>query len=72
MTGTGMTVTQLRVPENTNEITCFAALLDPYDLREVTVTGDALHTQRIQLEYWKERWRAGLAENGLHHPLRRV
>ena len=30
MTGTGMTVTQLRVPEKTNEITCFAALLDPY------------------------------------------
>jgi hypothetical protein len=25
MTGTGMTVTQLRVPEKTNEITCFAA-----------------------------------------------
>jgi len=46
MTGTGMTVTQLRVPEKTNEITCFAALLDPFDLQGVTVTGDALHTQR--------------------------
>jgi predicted transposase YbfD/YdcC len=46
MTGTGMTVTQLRVPEKTNEITCFADLLDPYDLQGVTVTGDALHTQR--------------------------
>jgi hypothetical protein len=33
-TGTGMSVTQLRVPEKTNEITCFAALLDPYDLQE--------------------------------------
>ncbi|MFD8079834.1 hypothetical protein ACFV3E_45430 [Streptomyces sp. NPDC059718] len=29
MTGTGMTVTQLRVPDKTNEITCFAALLEP-------------------------------------------
>lgn len=46
MTGTGMTATQLRVPEKTNEITCFVALLDPFDLRGVTVTGDALHTQR--------------------------
>jgi predicted transposase YbfD/YdcC len=45
MTGTGMTVTQLRVPEKTNAITCFAALLDPYDLQGVTVNGDALHTQ---------------------------
>lgn len=44
MTGTGMTVTQLRVPDKTNEITCFAALLEPYDLTGVTVTADALHT----------------------------
>jgi hypothetical protein len=33
MTDTGMTVTQLRVPQKTNEITCFAALLDPFDWR---------------------------------------
>lgn len=46
MTGTGLTVTQLRVPDKTNEITCFAALLRPYDLHGITVTGDALHTQR--------------------------
>ncbi|MGN9755888.1 hypothetical protein [Streptomyces sp. SD31] len=39
MTGTGMTVTQLRVPEKTNEIICFAAFLDTYDLQGVTVTG---------------------------------
>jgi hypothetical protein len=32
MTGSGQTVTQLRVPDKTNEITCFAALLQPYDL----------------------------------------
>jgi predicted transposase YbfD/YdcC len=54
MTGTGMTVTQLRVPEKTNEITCFAALLDPYDLQGVTVTGDALHTQRNHARFLVE------------------
>lgn len=54
MTGTGMTVTQLRVPEETNEITCFAALLDPYDLQGVTVTGDALHTQRDHARFLVE------------------
>ncbi|MCY0932218.1 hypothetical protein OTB20_39895 [Streptomyces sp. H27-H1] len=37
MTGDGRTVTQLRVPDKTNEITCFAALLEPYDLTGVTV-----------------------------------
>ncbi|MFD5513945.1 ISAs1 family transposase [Streptomyces sp. NPDC127051] len=45
MTGTGRTVTQLRVPDKTNEITCFAALLEPFGLTGVTVTADALHTQ---------------------------
>ncbi|MFE1382963.1 ISAs1 family transposase [Streptomyces sp. NPDC058740] len=42
----GRTVTQLRVPGKTNEITRFTALLAPYDLTGVTVTADALHTQR--------------------------
>jgi hypothetical protein len=46
MTGTEMTVTQLRVPEKTNEITCFAVLVGPFDLTGVTVTGDALHSAR--------------------------
>ncbi|MFF4060810.1 hypothetical protein ACFYZ8_26205 [Streptomyces sp. NPDC001668] len=46
MTGTGQTVTQLRVPDKTNEITCFAALLGPHDLADVTVTAHALHIQR--------------------------
>jgi predicted transposase YbfD/YdcC len=46
MTGNGLTATQLRVPDKTNEITCFAALLEPYDLSGVVVTADALHTQR--------------------------
>ncbi|MCZ4513680.1 ISAs1 family transposase [Streptomyces sp. ActVer] len=46
ITGAGLTVTQLRVPDKTNEITCFDALLAPYDLTGVTVTADALHCQR--------------------------
>lgn len=61
MTGTGMTVTQLRVPEKTNEITCFAALLDPYDLQGVTVTGDALHTQREHARFLVEAKKAHYA-----------
>jgi predicted transposase YbfD/YdcC len=46
MTGGGLTVTQLRVPDKTNEITCFVGLLAPFDLTGVTVTADALHAQR--------------------------
>ncbi|MEV6174965.1 ISAs1 family transposase [Streptomyces sp. NPDC051954] len=46
MTGGGQTVTQLRVPAKTNEIPCFTCLLEPFDLTGVTVTADALHTQR--------------------------
>ncbi|GGM24571.1 hypothetical protein GCM10010129_81300 [Streptomyces fumigatiscleroticus] len=46
VTGTGHTVTQLRVPTKTNEVTGFARLLAPFDLTGVTVTADALHTQR--------------------------
>ncbi|WP_241002798.1 ISAs1 family transposase [Streptomyces sp. CB01881] len=51
MTGDGRTVTQLRVPDKTNEITCFAALLEPFDLTGVTVTADALHTQRAHARF---------------------
>ncbi|MES4886390.1 ISAs1 family transposase [Streptomyces sp. NPDC000349] len=54
MTGTGQTVSQLRVPDKTNEITCFAALLQPYDLAGVTVTADALHTQREHARFLVE------------------
>ncbi|WP_405575569.1 ISAs1 family transposase [Streptomyces sp. NBC_01167] len=61
MTGTGITVTQLRVPEKTNEITCFAALLAPYDLQGVTVTGDALHTQRGHARFLVETKKAHYA-----------
>ncbi|MFE9139727.1 ISAs1 family transposase, partial [Streptomyces sp. NPDC007355] len=53
-TGGGRTVTQLRVPGRTNEITCFTALLAPYDLTGVTVTADALHTQRDHARFLVE------------------
>lgn len=58
MTGDGRTVTQLRVPDKTNEITCFAALLAPYDLTGVTVTADALHTQRAHARFLVEEKKA--------------
>ncbi|MFF2819600.1 ISAs1 family transposase [Kitasatospora cineracea] len=54
MTGDGRTVTQLRVPDKTNEITCFTTLLTPYDLTGVTVTADALHTQRAHARFLVE------------------
>jgi predicted transposase YbfD/YdcC len=54
MTGTGQTVTQLRVPDKTNEITCFADLLAPFDLTGVTVTADALHAQRDHARFLVE------------------
>ncbi|MFF1871091.1 ISAs1 family transposase [Kitasatospora herbaricolor] len=55
MTGDGRTVTQLRVPDKTNEITCFAALLAPFDLTGITVTADALHTQRAHARFLAEK-----------------
>nr|WP_307027903.1 ISAs1 family transposase [Streptomyces canus] len=58
MTGAGQTVTQLRVPDKTNEITCFAALLEPFDLAGVTVTADALHTQRAHARFLVEEKQA--------------
>ncbi|MEU3756620.1 ISAs1 family transposase [Streptomyces olivoreticuli] len=54
MTSTGQTVTQLRVPDKTNEVTCFTALPDPFDLVGVTVTADALHTQREHAHFLVE------------------
>lgn len=57
-TGGGRTVTQLRVPGKTNEITCFTALLAPYDLTGITVTADALHTQRDHARFLVEEKRA--------------
>jgi predicted transposase YbfD/YdcC len=78
MTGTGMTVTQLRVPDKTNEITCFAALLEPYDLTGVVVTADALHTQREHARFLVEDRKAHYAftvkrnQKGLHRQLRNL
>ncbi len=54
MTDSGQTVTQLRVPDKTNEITCFADLLAPFDLTGVTVTADALHAQRDHARFLVE------------------
>lgn len=76
MTGDGRTVTQLRVPDKTNEITCFAALLEPYKLAGVTVTADALHTQRGHARFLVEEKRAHYLlvvkanQPGLHRQLR--
>jgi predicted transposase YbfD/YdcC len=76
MTGSGQTVTQLRVPDKTNEITCFAALLAPYDLTGVTVTADALHTQRDHARFLAETKKAHYAftvkknQPGPHEQLR--
>ncbi|MEV0966514.1 ISAs1 family transposase [Streptomyces sp. NPDC049910] len=46
------------VPGKTNEITCFTALLAPYDLTGITVTADALHTQRDHARFLMEEKRA--------------
>ncbi|MEN8655570.1 ISAs1 family transposase [Streptomyces sp. 21So2-11] len=61
MTGDGRTVTQLRVPDKTNEITCFGALLAPFDLSGVVVTADALHTQRDHATFLVETRKAHYA-----------
>ncbi|MBB5939241.1 putative transposase YbfD/YdcC [Streptomyces zagrosensis] len=67
---------QLRVPAKTNEITCFTALLAPYDLTGVVVTADALHTQRDLARFLVEDKKAHYAftvkgnQKGLHHQLR--
>ncbi|MCX4426047.1 ISAs1 family transposase [Streptomyces mirabilis] len=61
MTGDGLTVTQLRVPDKTNEITCCAGLLAPMDLTGVTVTADALHAQRGHARFLVEDKKAHYA-----------
>lgn len=42
----GRTVSQLRVPDKTTEVTGFTKLLSPFGLAGVVVTADALHTHR--------------------------
>ncbi|MFI5752152.1 transposase [Streptomyces sp. NPDC051644] len=61
MMDAGMTVTQLRVPGKTNEIIRFAALLESYDLAGVTVTADALHTQREHARFLAQNKKAHYA-----------
>jgi hypothetical protein len=58
MPGAGQTVTQLRVPDKTNKISCFAALLEPFDMAGVTVTADALHTRRAHARFLVEEKQA--------------
>ncbi|MEJ8632157.1 ISAs1 family transposase [Streptomyces sp. MS2.AVA.5] len=54
VTAAGRTVSQLRVPDKTNEITGFAALLAPFDLTGTVVSADALHTQREHAKWLVE------------------
>ncbi|MGW2207553.1 ISAs1 family transposase [Streptomyces sp. NPDC001774] len=54
VTAAGRTVSQLRVPDRTNEITGFTALLAPFDLTGTVVTADALHTQREHAKWLVE------------------
>ncbi|MFI5979234.1 ISAs1 family transposase, partial [Streptomyces sp. NPDC051452] len=54
VTAAGRTVSQIRVPDKTNEITGFTALLDPFDLTGTVVTADALHTQREHAKWLVE------------------
>ncbi|MCX4825881.1 hypothetical protein OG883_39960 [Streptomyces sp. NBC_01142] len=62
ITGAGLTVTQLRVPDKTNEITCSGCpLLAPYDLSGVMVTADALHCQRDHARFLVDEKKAHYA-----------
>lgn len=40
----GITLAQARIPEGTNETTCFQPLLAPLDLRGTVISADAAHT----------------------------
>jgi predicted transposase YbfD/YdcC len=52
-------VAQRQVPEGTNEITQVKDLLDPLDLTDVVVTGDAAHTQHDRVGYIADERGAG-------------
>jgi len=52
--GRGTVVAQVAVGAKTNEIPCIKPLLANLDLRGVTVTADALHTQRETARYLVE------------------
>ncbi|HEX5406598.1 MAG TPA: ISAs1 family transposase [Pseudonocardiaceae bacterium] len=55
-------IAQVRIPQDTNEITQVAALLDDVDLAGVVVTGDAAHAQRTTAAYLR-------GERGGHYAL---
>ena len=48
-------IAQIRVPEDTTEITQVPALLDGVDLSRAVITGDAAHTQYDTAAYLRER-----------------
>jgi predicted transposase YbfD/YdcC len=54
----GRTVSQLRVPDKTTEVTGFTRLLAPFDLAGVVVTADALHTHRDHARWLVEDTKA--------------
>ncbi|WP_328753776.1 ISAs1 family transposase [Streptomyces sp. NBC_00269] len=54
----GRTVSQLRVPDKTTEVTGFTRLLAPFDLAGVVVTADALHTHRDHARWLVEEKKA--------------
>ncbi|WP_432758367.1 ISAs1 family transposase [Streptomyces virginiae] len=54
VTAASRVVSQLRVPDKTNEISAFTALLAPFDLAGTVVTADALHTQREHAKWLVE------------------
>ncbi|MFD5185908.1 ISAs1 family transposase [Streptomyces sp. NPDC058372] len=54
LTTAGGTVSQARVPVKTTGVTTLPALLAPFDITGVTVTGDALHTTADQARFLVE------------------
>ncbi|MCD7445734.1 ISAs1 family transposase, partial [Streptomyces lincolnensis] len=54
----GPTVSQLRVPDKTTEVTGFTKLLAPFDLAGVVLTADALHTHREHARWLVEAKKA--------------
>jgi len=52
---TGTLAGQRQVPAKTNEIKAFAPLLDTIDITGMTITADALHTQRTHATYLHKR-----------------
>jgi predicted transposase YbfD/YdcC len=78
MTSAGQVITQLRIPDKTNEITCFADLLRPFDLTDKVITADALHTQRDHARFLVEEKNAHYLltakknQPTLHERLRRM